>query len=257
MASSTTNSAQHPGSDSTTDAPQLGDFTPSSPLEMTNFMTPPEKNSPQETHPPQMETAPAPNAGQPSGPSTQPADPITSGTLEQTPEKPPPAVLKRSETEAIGPPSDNPSAHHDTSSGPAVLITIMLTNGNRHPYKVDEKYLRKRNIQSEGTLPGGGMDPYSISVYTLKELMWRDWREEWEPRPSSPSAIRLIYLGKMLKDSEPLKEYNFQTAAPNVLHMTVKPQELLDDEDGKTAKAGSGRGRDGEEATAGCRCVIL
>jgi len=48
----------------------------------------------------------------------------------------------------------------------------------------------------------------------------------------------------------------FQTEAPNVVHMTVKPQEVVDEEDAKTGKGT--RGRDGDEEThAGCRCVIL
>jgi hypothetical protein len=39
--------------------------------------------------------------------------------------------------------------------------------------------------------------------------------------------------------------------------MTVKPQEVVDDEENaKTGKTGSRRD-DGEEPTAGCRCVIL
>jgi hypothetical protein len=48
---------------------------------------------------------------------------------------------------------------------------LLLTTGARHPYKIDEKYLKKRNVTVEE------MDPYNISVYTLKELIWRDWRE--------------------------------------------------------------------------------
>jgi hypothetical protein len=40
------------------------------------------------------------------------------------------------------------------------------------------------------------------------------------------------------------------------VHMTVTPQDLVDEEE--AAKGGSSRGnRDGGEATAGCRCVIL
>jgi hypothetical protein len=48
---------------------------------------------------------------------------------------------------------------------------LLLTSGSRHPYKIEEKYLKKRNVKVEN------MDPYNISVYTLKELIWRDWRE--------------------------------------------------------------------------------
>ncbi|KAF2145583.1 uncharacterized protein K452DRAFT_220363 [Aplosporella prunicola CBS 121167] len=162
----------------------------------------------------------------------------------------PKAELTRAETEAIGPASDNPAAKPDTTAGPVVVITLLLTSGARHPYKIDEKYLKKRGVDVEN------MDPFNISVYTLKELIWRDWREEWEPRPSSPSAIRLISFGRMLDDKQPLRDCRFQAESPNVVHMTVKPQEVVDEEDAKTAKGGS-RDHDDNEQTARCRCVIL
>ncbi|CBX92611.1 predicted protein [Plenodomus lingam JN3] len=203
----------------------------------------------------------------------------------------PPTDLSRSETEAIGPSTDTPALDPDNSNGPTLVIMLLLTTGARHPYKIDEKYLKKRNVTVEA------MDPYNISVYTLKELIWRDWREgltqvppflpvacamhakcrmtftmsaafaicgnistpshEWETRPTSPSSIRLIHFGRMLDDKSPLKECRFQTDTPNVVHMTVKPQEVVDDEE--NAKSGKGPSRrDGEdEPTAGCRCTIL
>jgi Ubiquitin-2 like Rad60 SUMO-like len=51
----------------------------------------------------------------------------------------------------------------------------------------------------------GKKDPFSISVYTLKELILREWREEWETKPSSPSSIRLIHFGRLLDDKVPLR----------------------------------------------------
>ena len=39
--------------------------------------------------------------------------------------------------------------------------------------------------------------------------------------------------------------------------MTVRPQDIVDEEDAKTAKHDIGRDRDGNERTPGCRCVIL
>jgi hypothetical protein len=80
--------------------------------------------------------------------------------------------LNRTETEAaLGPSTDGPAANPDNTNGPTVVIMLLLTTGARHPYKIDEKYLKKRNVTVED------MDPYNISVYTLKELIWRDWRE--------------------------------------------------------------------------------
>lgn len=41
----------------------------------------------------------------------------------------------------------------------------------------------------------------------------------------------------------------------HVVHMTVKPQDIVDEEDAKI-KTG-GKDREGSERTHGCRCVIL
>ena len=100
---------------------------------------------------------------------------------------------------------------------------------------------------------------------------------DWEIRPSSPSSIRLIYFGKLLEDKSrlsgkvshslsndsglgsPLRcpDGRFEAGlTPHVVHMTVKPQEIVDEEDAKMAKSSS-RDRDGNEGSAGCRCVIL
>jgi hypothetical protein len=198
---STTDAAAHPAQ--SRDAPHLAEMAPTSPLEMTDFMTPPESNSPQDAKP--DTSAPAPNAGQLSGPPTQSADGIGKQEPDTLPKKPPPAALQRSETEAIGPSSDHPTLHSDAASGPAVLITLLLTSGARHPYKIDDKYLRRREVKAEKMATDDTLNPFSISVYTLKELIWRDWREEWESRPSSPSAIRLIHFGRMLDDKVALK----------------------------------------------------
>ena len=55
----------------------------------------------------------------------------------------------------------------------------------------------------------GNPDPFSISIYTLKELILREWRSDWEAKPASPSSIRLIHFGKLLDDKEQLKStYN-------------------------------------------------
>jgi len=148
------------------------------------------------------------------------------------------------------------------------MITLLLPTGARHPFKIDEKYLKKRNVSVED------MNPLNISVYTMKELIWRDWREgkifsgkesimaansyqtEWEPRPTSPSYIRLIFFGSMLDDKSALKECKFNAEGPNVVHMTVKPQEIVEDEDVKTAGKHNRRGSDSERGGMRC-CVIL
>ncbi|CAD0088710.1 unnamed protein product, partial [Aureobasidium vineae] len=164
-------------------------------------------------------------------------DPLSPTPLEM----PSPAFVRRETTEPIGPSTDLPTPMpttpgFGTPSGPVITINLLLSStGTRHPYRIDQKYLAKRNVTAENET--GEFDPFVISVYTLKELIWRDWREECR----------------------------FSDSAPNVVHMSVKPQEVIDDEEnaksakGKSSGGGGARPRsrgDGDEPTAGCRCVL-
>ncbi|KAJ5243052.1 uncharacterized protein N7469_001379 [Penicillium citrinum] len=139
----------------------------------------------------------------------------------------------------------------EEDAGPSLVITLLLTTGSRYPFTIDGKYLRKQSVNVEN------YDPFAMSVYTLKELIWREWRSDWETRPSSPSSIRLISFGKLLDDKSPLSDSKFSKDAPNVVHMTVKPQEVVDEEDAKGAKAQYSREREASERSPGCRCIIL
>lgn len=51
-------------------------------------------------------------------------------------------------------------------------------------------------------------------------------------------------------------ECRFNAEAANVVHMTVRPQEIVDEEEATKNKASSRNG-EASESTAGCRCVIL
>ncbi|KAJ5653793.1 hypothetical protein N7490_000796 [Penicillium lividum] len=174
-------------------------------------------------------------------PSEQPATAVAQSQSTEAEELKPGAELSSEQEEVEGKESD----------GPSLDITLLLTTGSRHPFTIDGQYLRKRSVNVEN------YDPFAMSVYTLKELIWREWRSDWETRPSSPSSIRLISFGKLLDDKSPLSESKFNHDAPNVVHMTVKPQEVVDEEDAKGAKAQYSRERDSNERSPGCRCVIL
>ncbi|KAH9883766.1 hypothetical protein F4778DRAFT_616147 [Xylariomycetidae sp. FL2044] len=139
------------------------------------------------------------------------------------------------------------------SDGELVVdILLMLMSGAKHPFRIDEKYLTKRNVAVTGKTEDGKLDPFSITVYTLKELVLRDWRKEWDQPPREPSAIRLIHFGKMLEDRNQLSFYRFSKEGKNVVHMTVKPQDLVEEEEAakRVKDSGSHRGR------GGC-CIIL
>jgi len=103
------------------------------------------------------------------------------------------------DSDSINPPSPSP-AQPQPSQSSVCTITLLLPTGARHPYKIDEKYLSKRGVE----IPEPG-DPFSVSVYKLKELILREWRDEWDGKPASPSSIRLIHFGKLLDDKEMLK----------------------------------------------------
>ncbi|EER24193.1 hypothetical protein CPC735_055630 [Coccidioides posadasii C735 delta SOWgp] len=190
-------------------------------------------------------------------PSEQPQQ--TSDTPQQPQTFSPEAQLNSESSEpkplspAIGPSSDlpSPSPKESEDAGIPLVITLLLTTGARHPFKIDGRYLRKREVN----VPDN--DPFAMSVYTLKELIWREWRSEWEPRPSSPSLIRLISFGKLLDDKAPLSDSKFNRDAPNVVHMTVKPQDIVDEEDAKAPKGHYHRDREDGDRSPSCRCIIL
>lgn len=118
------------------------------------------------------------------GPGSEPAD-TTHTQLTSSVPPPitiPPHALTRQETEAIGPPTDLPTPMLATPmsslGGPVVQFTLLLAStGTRHPYQLNERYLTKRNVKAD---EGGQFDPTIISIYTLKELIWKDWREGTE-----------------------------------------------------------------------------
>jgi Ubiquitin-2 like Rad60 SUMO-like len=137
------------------------------------------------------------------GASTEPAtkDPAASSSS--------PAVSPLSAQSQVATGADSIVPAAGEKEVPVLVITLLLTSGARHPYKIDEKYLTKRNVTIPATTESGRKDPFSISVYTLKELILREWREEWEAQPSSPSSIRLIYFGRLLDDKAALKGMTF------------------------------------------------
>jgi hypothetical protein len=111
--------------------------------------------------------------------------------------------LSRSKTAelALGP--DGEPAQITDPSIPALRITLMLTTGARHAYTISQKYLTSRKVTAVDA--HGAFDPREMSGYKLKELIWTDWRSEWEERPRDPSSIRLIIMGRMIDDKVNLK----------------------------------------------------
>ncbi|KAM7184672.1 Ubiquitin-related domain containing protein [Naviculisporaceae sp. PSN 640] len=168
----------------------------------------------------------------------------TSATVEKSREE--------SDSLSIGPSDAIPPA---PTADPVCCITLLLPTGARHPYRIDERYLAKRNVDVPEVTESGKKDPFSISIYKLKELILREWRDEWEGKPASPSSIRLIHFGKLLDDKEQLKKYQFSQDSPNVVHMSVRPAEMMEEDEGGKGKSSARESRRGDGGN-GC-CVIL
>lgn len=111
----------------------------------------------------------------------------------------------RTDSLSIGAADAPPQLSSNPADGPVCNITLLLPTGARHPYKIDDKYLTKRSVEVPEITENGKKDPFSISIYKLKELILREWRDEWDNKPASPSSIRLIHFGKLLDDKEQLK----------------------------------------------------
>lgn len=111
---------------------------------------------------------------------------------------------ERTDSLSIGAADSPADAPSNPADGPVCNITLLLPTGARHPYKIDDRYLTKRSVDVPEVTESGKKDPFSISVYKLKELILREWRDEWDGKPASPSSIRLIHFGKLLDDKEQL-----------------------------------------------------
>ncbi|KAL6896445.1 ubiquitin-related domain-containing protein [Trichoderma evansii] len=159
---------------------------------------------------------------------------------------------------AIGPATEEiKAAGSGGADGPVCNITLLLASGGRHPYKIDAKYLSRRHVAMPDKDESGNPDPFSISIYTLKELILREWRSDWEAKPASPSSIRLIHFGKLLDDKEQLKKYQFSPDSPNVVHMSIRPQDLDEEEPKSGSKSLPAGAADGDGAREGRCCIIL
>ncbi|KAH6607516.1 hypothetical protein Trco_003829 [Trichoderma cornu-damae] len=160
---------------------------------------------------------------------------------------------------AIGPAQEEikPAGSGAAEGGPVCNITLLLTSGGRHPYKIDAKYLSRRHVAMPDQDDSGNPDPFSISIYTLKELILREWRSDWEVKPISPSSIRLIHFGKLLDDKEQLKKYKFSPDSPNVVHMSIRPLDLDEEEPKSGSKSLPAGATDGDGVREGRCCIVL
>ena len=103
-------------------------------------------------------------------------------------------------------------------------IVILISSGQRTRFSITSAYLTKLNKT----------DGMQVTIGELKMLIWSAWPETWvEVKPGSEAYIRLIYLGKVLDDKITLGEIKIVKGAPNILHLSVRPADFPDDDQGK------------------------
>ncbi|KJZ68901.1 hypothetical protein HIM_11708 [Hirsutella minnesotensis 3608] len=170
-----------------------------------------------------------------------------------------PSKQRRDSIAAIGLAQDDvrATAPDATDGGPVCNITLLLSSGSRHPYNIDARNPTLRNVVMPDETEAGHADPFSISVYTLKELLLREWRNDWEAKPASPSSIRLIRFGKLLEDKEQLNKYQLSTENPNVVHMSIRPSDLDEDEPKTRNKRLPAGSRDGQRTRSDGNCCVI
>ncbi|KAK9348662.1 hypothetical protein V1522DRAFT_149079 [Lipomyces starkeyi] len=119
-----------------------------------------------------------------------------------------------------------------------LTVTLLLISGLRASITIDREYMKGHSL--------GLREPESLTVLTLKECIWKDWKEEWGGRPGGTEYIRLIHFGRLLDDKDSLGgTYSFfctdicanrefaasqlsRTNMYNVLHMSIRPASIVD-----------------------------
>jgi len=112
-------------------------------------------------------------------PQTQTHTPMDNATVSSELQRPEPALLPppaATEEEEGANDAAAPITPAAVTHGDAVHVTLLLTTGARHPFTIDQKYLKRRHVAGAAEQQEE-IDPFSISVYTMKELIWKDWRE--------------------------------------------------------------------------------
>ena len=88
---------------------------------------------------------------------------------------------------------------------------MLLTPGSHTPYYID---LSSREIGMPYGMVHGPCDPFSITVFALKELILRTWEAEWGDKPPNPDKLSLVHFGELLDDREQLTGNRYSGIQP-------------------------------------------
>ncbi|KAK9378930.1 uncharacterized protein V2V93DRAFT_374563 [Kockiozyma suomiensis] len=128
--------------------------------------------------------------------------------------------------------SDLSLAEPDKDPVASLHLSLLMVSGLRYALNIDNDYLEAHSLTAR--------DPESLSVETLKQCIFADWKEDWGERPSATDFIRLIHFGRLLNDKDTLSDSNLSRSNMyNVLHMSVRPVSLAGVANSPTAKSRS------------------
>ncbi|KAJ7062942.1 hypothetical protein C8F01DRAFT_1251736 [Mycena amicta] len=85
---------------------------------------------------------------------------------------------------------------------------------------------------------------------TVKDSLWTEWPSDWpDTRPPTSSYLRVLHLGRVLRDEETLSKHGFPShthppseeasSAPTIVHLAI-----------------SAAPRGTSDAVCGCQCII-
>lgn len=115
--------------------------------------------------------------------------------------------------------SDLSLAEPDKDPVASLHLSLLMVSGLRYALNIDNDYLEAHSLTAR--------DPESLSVETLKQCIFADWKEgrifecsmlrsghlysqtwltdlDWGERPSATDFIRLIHFGRLLNDKDTL-----------------------------------------------------
>ncbi|KAG5360935.1 hypothetical protein CJU89_4033 [Yarrowia sp. B02] len=135
-------------------------------------------------------------------------------------------------------------------------ITILLSSGERVEWNLDDSFLTSNNLSVKSC--------DEATVGQLKQCIAAKWAEFKTNSPSpDPSRLRLIFLGKILEDTQTLDNVGLGSNSPqhvsSVIHVSVRPESFqLDSKKTPTNSYSVQAGGVSEDSSSGrCSCCIV
>ncbi|AOW02568.1 hypothetical protein B0I72DRAFT_23169 [Yarrowia lipolytica] len=136
-------------------------------------------------------------------------------------------------------------------------ITILLSSGERVDWALDDSFLTTHNLSVKSC--------DEATVAQLKQCIATKWPDFKTNSPSpDPGRLRLIFLGKILEDTQTLENVGLGSSSPqtvsSVIHVSVRPESFqLDTKKTPTNSYSvqAGGAVDDAQSDSRCACCIV